>query len=107
MTALMLMCGGDGLADVLGRRFGQAKLLWNKGKSWAGSLGMLLGGWIFAFGVLAAYLAFGIFPSPLSSYILPLTVIALAGTLVESLPLKDVDNLTVTLAAVIIGYLFW
>ena len=107
MTALMLMCGGDGLADVLGRRFGQAKLLWNKGKSWAGSLGMLLGGWIFAFGVLAAYLAFGIFPRPLSSYILPLTVIALAGTLVESLPLKDVDNLTVTLAAVIIGYLFW
>lgn len=107
ITALMLMCGGDGLADVLGRKFGAAKLPWNKGKSWAGSLGMFLGGWIFAFGVLAAYLALGIFPGPLSSYLLPLTLIALAGTLIESLPLEDVDNLTVTLTAVVFGYLFW
>jgi dolichol kinase len=35
------------------------------------------------------------------------TVIALAGMLVESLPLKDVDNITVTLVAVALGYLFF
>jgi hypothetical protein len=34
---------------------------------------------------------------------LPITVIALVGALVESLPYKDVDNITVTLAAVIVG----
>ena len=44
---------------------------------------------------------------PFSAYLLPVTVIAVAGTLVESLPLKDVDNITVTLAAVILGHLLF
>ena len=35
IIALMLMCGGDGLADLLGRRFGSLKLPWNQDKSWA------------------------------------------------------------------------
>jgi len=33
--------------------------------------------------------------------------VAVAGTLVESLPLKDVDNITVTLVAVLLGYLLF
>jgi dolichol kinase len=37
----------------------------------------------------------------------PKGVVAIAGTLVESLPLKDVDNITVTLAAVALGYLLF
>ena len=35
------------------------------------------------------------------------TVIALVGTLVESLPFKDVDNITVTLVAVLLGQLIF
>ena len=43
--AMSLMCGGDGLADVVGRRLGQGNPLpWNPAKSWAGSAAMLLGG---------------------------------------------------------------
>ena len=43
--AMSLMCGGDGLADVVGRRLGQGNALpWNPAKSWAGSAAMLLGG---------------------------------------------------------------
>lgn len=103
MIALMLMCGGDGLADILGRRWGKTRLPWAAGKSWIGSLGMLLGGWTFAVGILAAYAAAGIFAGPLSAYLLPITWIALVGTLVESLPLSDIDNLTVTLTAVALG----
>jgi len=34
----------------------------------------------------------------------PVRVVALAGTLVESLPLKNVGNITVTLAAVALGH---
>src|SRR5512136_2443761 len=48
MTALMLMCGGDGLADILGRGLNSPKLPWNREKSWAGSLGMFIGGWVLA-----------------------------------------------------------
>ena len=41
------------------------------------------------------------------AHALPITVIAVAATLVESLPLKDVDNITITLAAVALGYLMF
>lgn len=107
MVALMLMCGGDGLADITGRRFGKHKLPWNAGKSWAGSLGMLVGGWILAFLILWIFVSNGVFPGSIADYVLALSVIALAGTLVESLPLKDVDNITVTISAVLLGHLFW
>jgi hypothetical protein len=35
------------------------------------------------------------------------TLIALVGTLVESLPFKDVDNITVTLSALVLGSLLF
>ncbi len=104
MTALMLMCGGDGLADILGRGLKSPKLPWNKEKSWAGSLGMFLGGWVLAAFILGVFTLAGILHAPFADALAPITFIALAGTLVESLPLKDVDNITVTLAAVALGY---
>ena len=103
MVALMLMCGGDGMADVIGRRFGQKKLPWAKDKSWMGSLAMFFGGWVLAIGILWVYVASGVFPGPMGIYISTLTLIALAGTLVESLPIKDFDNITITITAVILG----
>lgn len=107
MTALMLMCGGDGLADIMGRGIKSAKLSWNRDKSWAGSLGMFIGGWILVALILVIFVLKGVFPGPFSIYLLPITLIALIATLVESLPLRDVDNITVTLAAVALGYLLF
>ena len=44
MVPVALMCGGDGVADIVGRRFGQGNPLPHNGnKSWAGSLAMFLG----------------------------------------------------------------
>ena len=105
MIAVMLMCGGDGLADILGRGLKSPKLPWNKDKSVAGSFGMLLGGWVLTLIVLGVYVlvkapGFGAF----GFYLLPVTIIAVVATLVESLPLKDVDNITITLAAVVLSY---
>jgi phytol kinase len=107
MTALMLMCGGDGLADITGRGIKSAKLPWNKGKSVAGSLGMFIGGWVLAAFIIGVFVGAGVFAGPFASYLLPITLIAIAGTVVESLPLAEVDNITVTLAAVLLGYLFF
>jgi phytol kinase len=107
ITALMLMCGGDGLADIIGRRFGKNKLPWAKGKSWLGSMGMLVGGWVFAVLIALVFVNAGVYPGTFSQYLLPLTVIAVVGTLVESLPLKDIDNITVTAAALILGHLLF
>ncbi len=104
MVALMLMCGGDGLADILGRRMGKVKLPWSRSKSVAGSIGMFIGGFVFSQLVLGVYVAAGYFSGPWLRYLSALLAIALAGTLVESLPFKDVDNITVTLTAVVLGY---
>lgn len=43
ITVVALMCGGDGLADLIGRKYGSAKLPFNQNKSWAGSLAMFFG----------------------------------------------------------------
>lgn len=104
IVALMLMCSGDGLADILGRRYGRSRLPWNKAKSWLGSLGMFLGGLIFSVGIVWIFNQFIGFRFPLGKFLPGITLIALIGTLVESLPLADVDNITVTLAAVLMGY---
>ena len=44
MVAVALMCGGDGIADIVGRRFGKGNPLPHNGnKSWAGSFAMFAG----------------------------------------------------------------
>lgn len=107
VIALMLMCGGDGLADIFGRKWGITRIPWNKSKSWAGSFGMLLGGWIFSVAIMSVFIFAGVFALSIQSYLVPITIIALAGTIVESLPIKDVDNITITLSAVVLGYLLF
>ena len=103
MIALMLMCGGDGLADIIGRRYGKARLPWNAQKSWVGSAAMLLGGLFFAIAVSLPFIYLYYFPVTLSSFIPRVALIAVAATLVESLPIKDLDNLTITITAVLLG----
>lgn len=105
MVGLMLMCGGDGLADVIGRRWGEKPLPWSSQKTWRGMLGMLLGGWLFAVVILWIFVLAAVFPDPFVAYLPALTLIALAATLVESLPFEEIDNITVTLAAVLLGHL--
>jgi phytol kinase len=105
IVGLMLMCGGDGLAEIIGRRFGRRQLPWSKSKTWLGSFGMLVGGWTFAAGIVTFFYTLGIFPESLGSYLLSISFVALIGTFVESLPFKDIDNITVTVAAIIIGHL--
>lgn len=107
ILALMIMCGGDGLADVVGRRWGRAKLPLNSEKSWAGSAAMLTGGFAFAYIFLATFDALGIFEAyyVMRSALWKLALIALATTVVEALPVKDVDNITTTGTAVLLGML--
>jgi phytol kinase len=104
IVALMLLCGGDGLADILGRRYGKSHIPWNPRKSWIGSLAMFSGGFILSLAILAIYISVGIFDSTLIELIPTLLIISLMATLVETLPLQDIDNITVTATAVLLGY---
>eukprot|EP00891_Asterochloris_glomerata_P003869 jgi/Astpho2/3869/Aster-04380 len=106
-AAIALMCGGDGLADIAGRRFGRAKLPWNRNKSWVGSLAMFAGGWVMAYLMLALFASLGFFMITVRAAIVAITSMCLASTVVESLPVNQWldDNLSVPVAAILVGIL--
>jgi phytol kinase len=105
IPALMMMCGGDGIADIIGRRIRSAKLPWSPDKSLAGTLSVFIGGWIMTILVFAIYVWLGTFSGSLTRFLLPITWIALGAALVESLPFKDIDNITLTVVSALIGHL--
>jgi len=109
ILALMLMCGGDGLADMVGRRWGRTKLPFNPSKSWVGSLTFLLAGFAFACIFVALFNQWGVLDPRwgVSEVVWKTAVIAAAATAVEALPLRDIDNLTTTAAAVVLGLLLF
>jgi len=104
MVALMLVCGGDGMADIIGRRYGERKLPWNKKKSWMGSLWFFIGGWLLTILILAVFVQAGVFPGPIKAYFVKVTIITLVVTFVESVSPQDFDNLTIALASLALGY---
>jgi phytol kinase len=105
IPALMMMCGGDGIADIVGRRVRSPKLPWSREKSLAGSLSVFLGGWLLTLFIFAIYVWLGVFSDPVTRFLMPVTWIALGATSVESLPFKDIDNLTLVIVSVLIGHL--
>lgn len=107
IVALMVLSGGDGFADIIGRRWGRRKIPFNPDKSWAGSAGMFLGGWLFSVVVIWIFILAGVFSGPNLGYLSAITMICLATTIVEALPLRDLDNITITLTAVLMGMLLF
>lgn len=107
IVALMCLCGGDGMADLIGRRIKSRKLPWSSEKSLVGSLTMMIGGFVFSILILWVFIANGYFPGPITTYLLPIGLIAIVTTLVESLPFKDIDNITVPAVAVLLGILLF
>jgi dolichol kinase len=102
-----LMCGGDGLADIAGRRWGAARRLpWNRAKSWAGSTAMFVGGSAMAAGIIALFVRCGYFavaPAPAAAAIAATAALA---TVAESLPLNQYvdDNISVPALAAAAGW---
>ena len=105
IPALMMMCGGDGIADIVGRRVQSPSLPWSPEKSLAGSLSVFAGGWLLTVLIFAGYVWMGVFNGPVTRFLVPITWIALGAMLVESLPFKDVDNITLAVVSALIGHL--
>ena len=97
----------DGIADIVGRQIKSPKLPWSSEKSITGTVGVFVGGWVMSVVIIFVYIRAGVLPAPITSYLLPITAIALAGALIESLHFKDIDNVTMTLASVLVGSLFF
>ena len=107
IVALMILCGGDGLADIIGSKVGGKVLPWSAKKTYIGSLTMFLGGSIFSILLVWVFIQAGYLGGLLSSYILPIFGIAFITTIVESLPFENIDNITVPFISVLIGLLLF
>jgi phytol kinase len=103
IAALMMLCGGDGLADLAGSRMKSSVLPWAARKSIAGSVMMFLGGFLLTCLILLIYIWAGVIRGAISDFSWKIALLAFVGMIVESLPFKDIDNITVPLAIVILG----
>eukprot|EP00250_Pteridium_aquilinum_P017325 c23573_g1_i1 orf=232-1221(-) len=105
MVVLAIMCGGDGIADIIGRRLGSIKLPYNSSKSWAGSISMFLFSFVLSISFLYYYSSLGFYHLDWSSAVQIVALISLVATIVESLPVSTHldDNMSVPLVSVLLG----
>ncbi|KAM3320414.1 putative phytol kinase 1, chloroplastic [Capsicum chacoense] len=107
VVSLAMMCGGDGIADIVGRRFGSTKIPYNKQKSWAGSLSMFVFGFLVSIGMLYYFSALGYFLLDWVSTVERVAVVSFVATMVESLPITGTvdDNISVPLVSMVVASL--
>ncbi|XP_047313460.1 probable phytol kinase 3, chloroplastic [Impatiens glandulifera] len=100
------LCAGDGIADIIGRRFGTQKLPYNSNKSFVGSISMAIAGFIASIGFMQYFSIFGYIDWSWKM-VIGFLIVSIASALVESHPLSTEidDNLTVPLTGVLIGTL--
>ncbi|KAM6600664.1 hypothetical protein CsatA_020273 [Cannabis sativa] len=107
VISLSMMCGGDGVADIMGRRFGSAKIPYNPDKSLVGSISMFVFGFLVSVGMLYYFSALGYFNLDWPSTLQRVALVSMVATVVESLPISNVvdDNLSVPLTTMVAAYL--
>lgn len=98
VIGILTMTWGDGLAALIGQRFGTHKYqIWGISKSWEGSLAMFLSSY---FIIVLIFANTGV-----SWQIVGITgIVALVATALEALSKLGVDNLTVPLGSAFLAY---
>ncbi len=103
MIILGALAGGDGLADIVGRRYGGRSFgVGGSTKTLAGSLAMFVGSLLMSWLLLVIFgLRAGVAPGV---FLLPTLLLSLLATIVEAISPKGLDNYLIPLA-VFIGIL--
>jgi phytol kinase len=96
------LAGGDGFADVIGRKYGGDRKFGIGGaeKTVAGVIGMFIGSFLFSF-VLVFLFSIEVTAFSVIDLLIPILVVSLVATIVEAITPKGLDNLTITIAAII------
>ena len=112
-----LMCGGDGVADIVGRRLGKTGKKWPKPfderKSFAGSAAMVIAGFLFTVSLTHLFGVMGFFPNNRVfggpddiGYYAVILLACFSCAVVEALPASKVDdNISVAAVAALLGSL--
>jgi phytol kinase len=113
LLIISAMCGGDGVADIVGRRLGKNGSKWPKPfdekKSFAGSFAMVIASFLFTITLVHLFTAFGFFAVDYGSsddraYYLLLFLICSSCAFIEALPASAVDdNISVATLAAFLG----
>jgi uncharacterized protein (TIGR00297 family) len=98
-AAWAILALGDGAATLVGRRLGGAPLPWNRHKTWAGTTAFVVAGG--AGGVLLCWWTQPNLPAPAPVWFVAAAPVlaALVAALVETIPVRLDDNLSVPFAA--------
>uniref|UniRef100_A0A0D9WAY9 phytol kinase n=1 Tax=Leersia perrieri TaxID=77586 RepID=A0A0D9WAY9_9ORYZ len=109
IISLSMMSGGDGFADIVGRRYGSVKLPFNEKKSWIGSISMFISGFLLSALMLFYFSCFGYFNVCWDQALGKLALVALAATVMECIPVTNVvdDNISVPLATMLVAFLLF
>lgn len=109
IVSLSMMSGGDGFADIVGRRYGSVKLPFNEKKSWIGSISMFISGFLLSAIMLFYFSSLGYIHVSWEEAFGKLALVALAATVVECIPVIDVvdDNISVPLATMLVAFLLF
>ncbi|XP_039819853.1 probable phytol kinase, chloroplastic isoform X1 [Panicum virgatum] len=109
IVSLSMMSGGDGFADIVGRRYGSVKLPFNQKKSWIGSISMFISGFLLSAIMLFYFSSLGYVHVSWEEAFGKLALVALAATVVECIPATDVvdDNISVPLASMFVALLLF
>jgi phytol kinase len=96
------LAGGDGFADVIGRKYGGERKFGIGGaeKTLAGVIGMFIGSFLFSF-ILLFFFSFEVAAFSPVALIVPILVVSLVATIVEAITPKGLDNVTITIVAII------
>lgn len=108
-TAVLIfgpLAGGDGFADIVGRKWGKHKFKILAEKSVEGSLAMFFFSLLFSVGLLGIFwlILNPAYPTAINPipYLIPILIIALFATIAEILSPKGTDNLVIPIVIVLV-----
>lgn len=105
VIAISTMAAGDGMADLVGRRWGRQNKWWfSEDKSVAGTVAFAISSALTSYGLVQLFMATGFYDSPLAplSLLLRISGISVACSMIELLPIGD-DNYNVPISAAILA----
>ncbi|GAB5030406.1 phosphatidate cytidylyltransferase [Nannochloropsis oceanica] len=102
LVAISQMAAGDGMADIVGRRWGEKKWAFSSTKSYAGTGAFVVSGFLVSVGLIAWFHLWGLVPALTLGVVGRVGVISVLCAMVELVPWGD-DNVSVPVVASVLA----
>jgi len=106
IIALVLLCVGDGTAFLVGTKYGKTRIIKSSPKTVEGSAAFFIFSIVVAVVYVLLFAGYGWFTVDWAYYLPVLIITTLIATVVEALPIKEWDNITVFISCIIVSHFF-